>query len=127
MSEVKFVPPTSAEMRSPAPPMVTLWRVLVRPYKPPKVAPGGKIELADVVIENMKFLTTVGKVCAMGEQAYQSPKLKDGNNPTVDSWVIYGKYAGQRVILRDGSEYLILNDDEIIAVVDNPADYMQFA
>ena len=36
-------------------------------------------------------------------------------------WVIFGRYAGARFRI-DGGEVRLLNDDEILATIDNPED-----
>jgi co-chaperonin GroES (HSP10) len=38
-------------------------------------------------------------------------------------WIIFGRYAGARVGL-DGGEIRIINDDEVLAVINNPADIL---
>ena len=40
-------------------------------------------------------------------------------------WIIFGRYAGSRFGI-EGGEVRILNDDEIIAVVKDPEDILQY-
>lgn len=120
MTETKFVPPErDLVIQMPKP---LMWKILVRPFKTPRRSDGG-IEYTDETIEGQKWLTVVGQVVDMGEQAYQSPKLADSFNPGLESWVLYGKYAGQRILLSDGREFVIMNDDDVLAVVDDPKMY----
>ena len=42
-----------------------------------------------------------------------------------NDWIIFGRYAGSRFGI-EGGEVRILNDDEIIAVVKDPEDILQF-
>lgn len=100
-------------------PRVTLWRVLIEPYKVPLSRESG-IVLPDEVDRSAKWLTIVGKILAMGEQAFQSEKLRDSGNPKVGDWVVYGMYGGQRVTMADGRDLVILNDSDILCVVATP-------
>jgi len=45
------------------------------------------------------------------------PWCKEGD------WVIFGRYAGSRFKI-EGGEVRLLNDDEIIAKIDNPSDIL---
>ena len=50
----------------------------------------------------------------------------DGYNSwEVNDWIIFGRYAGSRFGI-EGGEVRILNDDEIIAVVKDPEDILQY-
>lgn len=120
MSEVSFDAPDE-EINLPLP-KVTLWRILVQPYTTPEFTDGG-IALAEQTIEDTKFVTIVGQVVGMGEKAYTSDKIKDANNPVMGSWVLFGKYAGQRFKTSDGRDLIIMNDNDVLGTVDNPADY----
>ena len=41
-------------------------------------------------------------------------------------WIIFARYAGSRIKI-DGGEIRLLNDDEVLATVDNPKDiYHEF-
>jgi len=42
-----------------------------------------------------------------------------------NDWIIFGRYAGSRFGI-EGGEVRILNDDEIIAVVRDPEDILQY-
>jgi co-chaperonin GroES (HSP10) len=122
MGEVAFVSPARA-LEAPLP-RVTLWRILIEPYRPPTTLESG-LALPDSVVEDRKFLTVVGQVVAMGEQAYQNPKLADSGNPKLGDWVVYGKYAGQLVMMADGREFRIMNDDEVLCTVQDPKQLRQ--
>jgi co-chaperonin GroES (HSP10) len=117
MGEVSFVAPEQ-EIKI-ALPRVTLWRVLVEPYRVPLARESG-IVLPDEVERSSKWLTIVGKVLAMGEQAFRSEKLADSGNPKVGDWVMYAMYGGQRVSMADGRDLVILNDSDILCVVPSP-------
>ena len=38
-------------------------------------------------------------------------------------WVIFARYAGSRIQI-DGGEVRLLNDDEVLATIDNPEDIL---
>lgn len=116
--ETTFQPPEQA-IELPMP-RVTLWRLLVEPYRPPKHLESGLI-VPDEVVEAASLLTIVGQIRAMGEQCFQKESLKDPLNPSVGDWIVYGKYAGQVIHMADGREFRIIDDDKIIAVVDDPS------
>lgn len=126
MGEVAFESPErELDIDVPKP---LLWRVLIQPYEPPRSTKGGII-LADETIDNTRLLTVVGKVVAMGSLAFKAEtksglKLhEEGNAPEVGDWVLYGTYAGQRIKLTDGRQFVVLNDDEIVARIEQPEAY----
>jgi len=109
-------------------PVPTGWRILIMPYTPPKETKGG-IALPDEVHERERLSTVVGLVMAVGPLAYKdSGKFGDPTDPLKSwdpwckekDWVLFGRYAGSRFKI-DGGELRILNDDEILAVVDDPS------
>ena len=102
-------------------PQPTLWRILVQPLEIEQHV--GQIELTEATRQQNKLLTVVGKVVAMGEQAYKKATLQDANNPVVGSWVLFATHGGHKIELADGREYRIMNDDAVIAVVDDPEPY----
>lgn len=121
--ETQFVPPeTDVQMPQPKP---TLWRLLIEPYKPPSQTESG-IHVPDEARESAEYLTIVGRVVDMGQQAFVKEALQDERNPAVGDWVLYGKYAGQRVPMKDGRVFVILNDDDVLAVVDDPRSYQTY-
>ena len=59
-----------------------------------------------------------GKVFAVGrgkvrdDGSRQQPDVKDGDT------ILFGKYPGQEIKI-DGEEYLILREDEVLAIIDS--------
>ena len=108
-------------------PTPTGWRILVMPYVPPKVSKGG-IEIPDEVHERERVATNVGLVMAVGPLAYKDINKfggsKAGSQPKAwckeKDWILFGKYAGSRFGI-DGGELRLLNDDEVLAVIDDPS------
>ena len=84
----------------------------------------GGIHLTDQAIEQASVATNICKVMKVGPDAYQD-KEKFPNGPWCkkDDWIIITRYAGSRVSI-DGGELRIINDDEVLAVVDDPRDIL---
>lgn len=107
------------------------WRILVMPVKLKEVTRGG-IVLAQQVQDNAAHLTYVGKVIKMGWLAGKHERLGGTGHvphpdfPQVGDYVAYGRYAGQQMKFR-GYKLLIINDDEILARVKDPASLQMFA
>jgi co-chaperonin GroES (HSP10) len=102
-------------------PSPTGWRILVLPYAGPKKTKGGII-LTDTTSETIQMTTVCAYVLKVGDLAYKDKeKFPDGPWCQKGDWVIFGRYAGSRFKI-DGGEVRILNDDEIIAKIQNPED-----
>jgi len=122
LENVKHLDTDKALERLPNP---TGWRILVLPYKGQGKTKGGII-LSDTTIEERGFSTVTGLVLKVGPDAYRD-KERFPNGPWCkkSDWIIFGRYAGSRFGI-EGGEVRILNDDEIIAVVKDPEDILQF-
>jgi co-chaperonin GroES (HSP10) len=104
-------------------PQPTGWRVVVLPYAGARRTKGG-IELAEQTIERQQLTTTCAYVLAVGPLAYKDTgKFPDGPWCKEGDWIIFGRYAGARMMI-DGGEIRILNDDEILATIKNPEDIL---
>jgi co-chaperonin GroES (HSP10) len=105
-------------------PNPTGWRMLVLPHAGVKKTKGG-ILLADSTLETIQMTTVCAYVLKQGDLCYKD-KEKFPNGPWCQAgdWVIFGRYAGARFKI-EGGEVRILNDDEIIARVDDPNDILQ--
>jgi chaperonin GroES len=105
-------------------PQPTGWRILILPYQGKKLSTGGII-IPEEVREKEAVGTVCGYVLKVGPLAYQDYNrfgtsggwCKDGD------WVIFGRYAGSRFKI-EGGEVRILNDDEILARINNPDDIL---
>ena len=102
-------------------PAPTGWRILIMPYTPPKITEGG-IELPDETHERERLAVNVGLVMAVGPLAYKDENKFGGTEPWCKEkdWIIFSRYAGSRIRI-DGGELRLLNDDEVLAVVDDPS------
>jgi chaperonin GroES len=102
-------------------PKPTGWRLVVLPFRPPRKTKGG-IVLADQAVERQQLATVCGYVVSTGPLAYaDKEKFPFGAWCSKGDWVVFGRYAGARISI-DGGEIRILNDDEILAVVQDPED-----
>jgi len=97
------------------------YHVLVQPVSIKQKTKGG-ILLPDSTKDDIAYLTTVGKVLALGDLAYD-----DKNKFPLGPWcqrgdyVAYGKLVGQKLQYK-GVKLLLLFDDQIIMRVDKPSD-----
>lgn len=131
MSEVAFQKPEK-ELGVELPVMPVGWRVLIRPYIPPKTYGDTKIEIADEALESEKLLTYVGQIVAMGDQCYKAVTrsgIELANidpKPKVGDWIIYGTYGGMTIHTKSGAKYLLMNDDGIMGIVKDPAAFRAY-
>jgi len=104
-------------------PQPTGYRLVLFPLKLEGKTSGGVL-LTDQAIEQASVATNICKVIAVGPDAYQD-KNKFPNGPWCkkDDWIIITKYAGSRLSI-DGGELRIINDDEVLAVVEDPRDIL---
>ena len=106
-------------------PEPTGWRVLILPYKGKGKTEGG-VFIPDQAVEREALATVCGYVLKIGPLAFKDKdKFGDTYNPWCKEkdWVIFGRYAGSRFKI-DGGEVRLLNDDEILATINNPEDIL---
>jgi len=97
------------------------FNVLVRPVSVKNQTKGG-ILLPDSTRDDMAYLTTVGKVLALGDLAYlDKDKFPVGAWCTVGDYVCYGKHAGTKLVYK-GVRLILLFDDQITMKVGDPKD-----
>ena len=102
-------------------PVPTGWRILVLPFKMKEKTKGG-ILITDDVVERAQVASTCGLVLALGPDCYKDKeRYPKGPWCKKGSWVIFARYAGSRMKI-DGGEVRLLNDDEVLATVENPED-----
>ena len=104
-------------------PNPTGWRLLIQPMRVEEKTQGGIV----LVPESKQYNDTachVGKVIKQGPTCYQGEQF---SVPWchVGDYVLYSKHVGQRVEIKelDGTitPYLIMNDDDIRGLVNDPA------
>jgi len=102
-------------------PTLTGFHILVRPVSIKSKTRGG-ILLPDSTKDDIAYLTTVGRVIALGDLAYEDKdKFPKGPWCNVGDYVCYGKHAGVKMKYR-GVKLLLLFDDQVIMKVDDPND-----
>jgi len=104
-------------------PSPTGYRLLVLPYAGPEKTKGG-LYLAETTQDTIQMTTVCAYVLKVGDQAYKDEsKFPNGPWCKKGDWIIFGRYAGSRFKI-EGGEVRILNDDEIIARINNPEDIL---
>ena len=101
-------------------PKPTGWRLLVLPFKMKEKTKGGLI-MAETTLERQQVASQCGLVVEMGEQCYDKERYPEGPWCKKGDWVVFARYAGSRIQI-DGGEVRLLNDDEILATIENPED-----
>lgn len=97
------------------------YTILIRPTSVKSKTKGG-ILLPDSTVEDISYLTTVGKVLSVGDSAYKDKeKFPNGSWCKVGDYVCYGKHTGTKIIYK-GIKLLLVYDDQIMMRVDNPKD-----
>jgi co-chaperonin GroES (HSP10) len=96
---------------------------VVLPYRGASQTKGGVL-LPGQTMDRNQLTTTCAYVLSVGPLAYadttkfpQGPWCKEGD------WIIFGRYAGSRMNI-EGGEIRILNDDEILATINDPNDIL---
>jgi|TARA_E500000331_G_scaffold295933_1_gene294377 chaperonin GroES len=98
------------------------WRILILPYRGKGKTAGG-IYIPDSTVDREALATVCGYVVKVGPLAYKDKEKFGDSDPWCKEgdWVIFGRYAGSRFKI-DGGEVRLLNDDEILATINNPED-----
>ena len=104
-------------------PQPTGWRMLVLPFRMKEKTDGGII-MGTETIDRQQVASQCGNVLAMGSDCYNDKdRFKDGPWCKVGDWVVFARYAGSRIEI-EGGEVRLLNDDEILATVQDPTDIL---
>ena len=99
------------------------WSMVLFPLKLQGKTKGGVLLTDDTVTES-QVTTNICKVLKMGPECYKDKeKFPSGPWCKEGDWVLITRYAGSRIRI-DGGELRIINDDEILAVVDDPRDIL---
>ena len=100
-------------------PQPTGWRILILPFRPKRKTKGG-IHIGDTAAERQHVATVCGLVLAMGPDCYRDKeRYPQGSWCKKGDWVIFARYAGSRFKI-EGGEVRILNEDEILAIIQDP-------
>jgi co-chaperonin GroES (HSP10) len=99
------------------------YRITLFPLKLDSKTKSG-IHLTDETVQESQLTTNICKVLKVGPDAYKDKdKFPTGPWCKEDDWVLITRYAGSRIRI-DGGELRIINDDEILAVIDDPRDIL---
>ena len=110
----KEIPKESTQLPQP-----TGWRILVLPFKMKEKTDGGVL-LGQETIERQQVASQCGNVLAMGAECYQDKKrYPTGPWCKVGDWVVFARYAGSRIEI-EGGEVRLLNEDEVLATIQDP-------
>ena len=101
-------------------PEPTGWRLLVLPFKMKEKTKGGLL-LGQETLERQQVGANCGMVLKAGPHCYDKERYPEGPWCKKGDWVIFARYAGSRIQI-DGGEVRLLNDDEILATIENPED-----
>ena len=97
------------------------YHVLIRPVSVKSKTKGG-IFIPDSTRDDMSYLTTVGRVIAVGDLAYiDKNKFPTGAWCQVGDHVSYGKHLGTKLFYK-GVRFILLFDDQITMRVQDAKD-----
>ena len=117
-SEKKEVTNEKAKLPTP-----TGWRILVLPFRMNEKSKGGVL-FANETIDKQQVASQCGNILAMGPQCYtDKERYPEGPWCKVGDWVIFARYAGSRIQI-EGGEVRLLNEDEILATVQDRTDIL---
>lgn len=104
-------------------PQPTGWRIIILPYRGAEKSKGG-IVIAEQTRAREQAATVCGYVLSVGPLAYADEgKFPTGAWCKQGDWIVFGRYAGARLPI-DGGEIRIINDDEVLATIQNPDDIL---
>ena len=90
-------------------------RILVRPDPVEEVTKGGII-LADTTKDRQKYAATQATLIALGENAFK--EWGAARKPEPGARVCYAQYAGAEQKGIDGERYVVMNDADLLAVIE---------
>lgn len=87
-------------------------RIIVKPLEAEETTKGG-IVLPDTAKEKPQEgqVIATGKGKTLDNGSIKEPEIKKGDR------VMYGKYSGTEITTQKGDQYLIMREDDILAVV----------
>ena len=79
----------------------------------------GEQQIGGIIIpDSAKEKPQQGKVLAVGDGRITDEGKRIPLDIAAGNLILFGKYSGQEIKL-DGAEYLIVKEDEVLAVIDN--------
>jgi len=114
LEENRNKPPEAINLPKP-----TGWRILVLPFQPKRVTKGG-VHISDTAAERQHVATVCGLVLEVGPDCYRDKeRYPRGAWCKKGDWVMFARYAGSRFKI-EGGEIRILNEDEVLATIQDP-------
>ena len=89
-------------------------KVLVQPDAVEEVTKGGIIK-PTAATDKEKYAATRGTLVAVGPNAFA--EWGQGNAPEPGVRVLYAQYSGSRFEGADKTDYIVMNDEDVIGVV----------
>lgn len=98
----------------------TEFKVLIAPEEVEQVTKGGIIRPLQTT-ETEKYATIEGRIVAVSHLAFTYATAEEwgDHKPKPGDRVIFAKYAGVRHKAKDGQEYLLVNDKDIVATIED--------
>ena len=90
-------------------------RVIVR-----RIEEGEQVRGGIIIPDTAKEKPQEGEVIAAGEGKYKEDGKRQALDVKKGDRVLFGKYSGSEIKI-DGEEYLIMREDEVLAVIDEKA------
>lgn len=90
-------------------------KVLVRP-DPAETKSIGGIIIPDTVSDKQKYAVVKATVIATGPNAFR--EWGEGNAPQTGARILMAQYAGARVKGADDIDYVLLNDEDVVAILE---------
>lgn len=91
------------------------YRILVKPVAVEEITQGGIILAREAKLAEEQAIDK-GTVVKIGPSAFHDDKVA-GTQLHQGDTVVYAKYAGKRIKDKDGVDYLIINDEDIVAIL----------
>lgn len=89
-------------------------RILVRPDEP--VTKIGSIAVPDTYRDKQKYAGTKATLIAAGSNAFR--EWGEARKPQPGDRVLFAQYTGAREKGADGADYVIMNDADLLAVIE---------
>lgn len=102
------------------------WRILIKPLEIEEETTEGGLVLPSSVVEAKEFMQFVGKVVAVGPDAYSGTRFTSGPWAKPGDFVVYNPYNGQNIEVKhdvqsqEVEKFRLINDDEVRAVAPEP-------
>lgn len=91
-------------------------RILVKPDPVEEVTRGGII-IADTTRDRQKYAATKATLIAAGSNAFREWG-EEARKPQPGDRVLFAQYTGAREKGEDGEDYVLMNDEDLLAVIE---------